>query len=316
MGKAFQAYWTPSSSIGGLLGAILELIDEDTGVPIDNNTVEGVALLASTTSAAIINDSPDPDIKIRAGESAGGLRMDPKLKEVKKQTSKKDPVPPKTLGTFKNEAVASGKAATIPVTCPTQEQIFLKNGKVNYELQLSPNIKLKDVTTKTVWPHNLKDMDSGNGRYNRLVKIPELVCNLKSLAVNIIEPLLAEYPGFMNPVEGKSYRGINSAFRASSTRGGKSQHMVGEAIDVQWLKGAGNGSNYSTEKYMEIANWILKNLPVDQLIYEHTNTYGNVWLHISHSRGGVQRTDNAWTMYNSGGGEVYVLGFFNRYPSK
>jgi hypothetical protein len=28
MGRAFQAYWTPSSSIGGLLGAVLELIQE------------------------------------------------------------------------------------------------------------------------------------------------------------------------------------------------------------------------------------------------------------------------------------------------
>lgn len=28
MGRAFQAYWTPSSSVGGLLGAILELIQE------------------------------------------------------------------------------------------------------------------------------------------------------------------------------------------------------------------------------------------------------------------------------------------------
>jgi hypothetical protein len=312
--KTWTGYTIPA---GGGVSTPANQIDEDTGVPVDNNTVQGVALLASTTSAAIINDSPDPGITIKEGETAEGLKMDPKLKEVKKQTAKKDPVQPKVLGTFKNEAVASGKAATIPVTCPTKEQIFLKNGKINYELQLSPNIKLKDVTTKSKWPHNLKDMSSGNHRYNRLVKIPELVCNLKSLAVNIIEPLLAEYPGFMNPVEGKSYRGLNSAFRASSTRGGRSQHMVGEAIDIQWLGGAdGKGKNYSTEKYMEIANWILKNLPVDQLIYEHTTAYGRVWLHISHSRGGVQRPDNAWTMYNSGGKEVYVLGFFNRYPSK
>jgi hypothetical protein len=149
------------------------------------------------------------------------------------------------------------------------------------------------------------------------VEIPEIICNLKSLAVNIVEPLLEAYPGFMVPAEGKSLKRINSAFRNYNSAKDVSQHPLGQAIDVQWFPGGSwKGPNYSTEKYMEIANWILKNLPVDQLIYEHTNTYGNVWLHISHSRGGVQRTDNAWTMYNSGGGEVYVLGFFNRYPSK
>lgn len=290
-------------------------IDEDTGVPIDNNTVAGVLPLAAVTSATIINDSTDPDVKIEAGGTYTGHTIDRKLTNVKKAVQKTETPAPKTSGTFKNEAVTSNKVANKEVTCPTKEQIYLKDGKINYELQLSPNIKLKDVTTKTLWPHNLKEMKSGNANYAKqkgIVKVEEIVCNLKSLAINIIEPLLAKYPGFMNPVEGKSYRGINSAFRATSSAGGKSQHMVGEAIDVQWLKGAGDASNYSTEKYMEIANWCIKNLPVDQVIYEHTNTYGRVWLHISHRRDGVTNRFNPLTMYN----DSYTSGFYNRYPSK
>ena len=315
--KTWTGYTIPGSSAGV---APAPQVDPDTGVPIDNNTVEGVASLASTTSAQIINDSPDPDIKVETGSTYTGHKIDRKLTEVKEVLEKNETPPPKTSGTFKNEAVASLKVANKVVSCPTKDQIYLKNGKINYELQLSPNIKLKDLTTKSLWPHNLKQMNSGNANYKKqkgIVTVEELVCNLKSLAVNIVEPLLAQYPGFMNPVEGKSYRGINSAFRATSTVGGKSQHMVAEAIDVQWLTGSdGKSSNYSTEKYMEIANWCLKNLPVDQVIYEHTSTYGRVWLHISHRRDGVTNRFNPLTMHKTSAGEVYTSGFYNRYPSK
>jgi uncharacterized protein YcbK (DUF882 family) len=306
--KTWTGYSIPGSSAGV---APASQVDPDTGVPNDNNTLEGISAVAATTSAQITNDSTDPDIEINIDGVYKGHSLDPKLTAVKKVLGLKETPPPKTSGTFNNEAVTSLKVANKVVSCPTKDQIYLKNGKINYELQLSPNIKLKDLTTKSLWPHNLKQMHSGNANYAKqkgIVKVEELVCNLKSLAVNIVEPLLAQYPGFMP---------INSAFRSTSTVGGKSQHMVGEAIDVQWLRGSdGKGSNYSTEKYMEIANWLLKNLPVDQVIYEHTNTYGRVWLHISHRRDGVTNRFNPLTMHETSAGEVYTPGFYNRYPSK
>jgi hypothetical protein len=164
---------------------------------------------------------------------------------------------------------------------------------------LTTNMKVRSLTLDTRWAHKLVDMNTLNANYKNqggFVKVEEIVCNLKSLSLNIIEPLLKEYPGFLP---------INSAFRATTSAGGKSQHMVGEAIDIQW-------PGISTEKYMEIANWVLKNLPVDQIIYEHTDAVTNtIWLHISHRKDGVQR-GQAQTMKDG----IYTAGFKNYYPTK
>jgi len=303
MGKAFQAYWTPQVGFGRQIEQIQEIADD--------NTLEGARELAKTTSAQILNDEP--------GGAAGpdgtffGYNLGGKMREIQRQLENEDPPTPIPAGSGKNEVLPYTPQPTIIVECPTASELYLRDGKINYELQLSRDIKLKHLTTKSGSFPSLKNMPTANTRYPGIIKIPEIVCNLKSLAVNIVQPLLEAYPGFMNPVDGKGFQKINSAFRNYSTAEGRSQHMLGEAIDVQWLTGADfKGSNYSTEKYMEIANWCLRNLPIDQLIYEHTQTYGRVWLHISHRRSGVQRTDNAWTMY----GGKYRTGFYNSYPSK
>lgn len=318
--KTWTGYTIPGAG-GGLVTPEVE-IDEELP-PLDNNTFQGILPVALLTSEHIINDSPEQDGKeVSETGELEGHKIDSKLKEIKKEIKKeieeikKETNPPSPIGKFVNQVKQYTNQPTTIVSCPTKEQIFLKGGKINYELQLSPNIKLKDVTTNVVFPHQLQVMYSGNDRYVKKAKggrveIEEIVCNLKSLAVNIIEPLLKEYPGFLK---------INSAFRATSTRGGTSQHMVGEAIDIQWKTAT------TTETYMERANWILQNIPVDQIIYEHTGTYGGVWLHISHRRSGVQRKNNPWTMkeqlqYNKKlkknvVAQVFTQGFYNHYPSK
>lgn len=308
MGAAFQAYWTPTVGFARQLEDIQKVKDD---------LLSRARELSETTSSEILNDSPD-DTPNEDG-TYSGFKLDKRLEEIKKKLKEGEPPTPVAAGSGKNEVLSYTPQPSIPVTCPTNEEIYLKNGKINYELQLSPNIKLKHLTILS-GNNVLADMSTINGRYNvkergslkGRIKIPEIVCNLKSLAVNIIEPLLVAYPGFMVPAEGKDFKPINSAFRNYSTSGGYSQHPLGEAIDIQWFGGGSwKGPNYSTEKYMEIANWCLQNLPVDQLIYEHTNTYGRVWLHISHYRQGAQRKDNAWTMY----GGNYQRGFYNKYPS-
>ena len=310
MGKAFQAYWTPVVGFARQLEEIQE---------VKETLLERATNLSQTTSSEILNDEPGDTPN--ADGTFDGYKLTKRLQEIKDQIKNTEPATPVRAGSGKNEVRPYTSQPSIPVVCPTNDQIFLRNGTINYELQLSPNIKLKHLTSLS-GGNTLKDITGSlNGRYNvkergalrGKIKIPEIVCNLKSLAVNIIEPLLVAYPGFMVPVEGKGFKPINSAFRNYSTAGGRSQHPLGEAIDVQWFAGGDwKGPNYSTEKYMEIANWCLQNLPVDQLIYEHTATYGRIWLHISHYRQGSQRKDNAWTMY----GGTYRTGFYNSYPSK
>jgi hypothetical protein len=309
MGKAFQAYWTPQVGFGRQLEEIQE---------VKETLLERATQLSETTSSEILNDEPGDTPN--ADGTFDGYELTKRLQEIKDQIKNTEPPTPVRAGSGKNEVLPYTNQPSIPVTCPTLQEIYLRDGKINYELQLSPNIKLKHLTSLS-GNNTLKDISTINGRYNvkergplrGKIKIPEIICNLKSLAVNIIEPLLVAYPGFMVPVDGKGFKSINSAFRNYSTAGGRSQHPLGEAIDIQWFPGGNwKGPNYSTEKYMEIANWCLQNLPVDQLIYEHTGTYGRVWLHISHYRQGAQRKDNAWTMY----GGKYRTGFYNSYPSK
>lgn len=305
MGKAFQSYWIPTIGVARQLEQIEDIAAE-------GDDLESVLELAETTSAQILNDEPNETPN--ADGTFSGIQLRERLKQIQDGLKKNEPQTPVGAGSGKNEVLPYTKQPTIPVNCPTNAELYLKNGEINYELQLSPNIKLKHLTSLA--GNKLQDMRTTNERFKERgyrIKIPEIVCNLKSLAVNIIEPLLVAYPGFMVPAEGKNYKRINSAFRNYSTAGGRSQHMLGEAIDVQWFAGGSwKGPNYSTEKYMEISNWCLQNLSVDQLIFEHTETYGRVWLHISHRRDGQQRNDNAWTMK----GGQYRTGFYNSYPSR
>jgi hypothetical protein len=301
--------WAPAIATTGVLLAPPEIPVDIllASIPDDNNTVEGVTPVVILTSPEILNDAPLADIIILPGIDYSGAFMDPQLEAVKVIVSQGQPLPTDdTNSTPENETGEKGDVNNIPIEC-IDSAVRDKYGVINYELPLTTNMKVRTLTLDTRWAHKLQDMNSGNANYKKQggeVKVEEIVCNLKSLSLNIIEPLLKEYPGFLP---------INSAFRASSSRGGTSQHMVGEAIDVQWfVKGVG----ISTEKYMEIANWMLKNLPVDQLIYEHTETYGNVWLHISHRKDGKQRGQAMTMKKNKDGEEVYTLGFKNYYPTK
>ena len=123
--------------------------------------------------------------------------------------------------------------------------------------KISPNFNLGTVSSKCVYPHRIS---AQNG-----LSMAEIVCNLKGLAVNILEPLRAKYPnGFR----------VNSGFRRGS---GKSQHLRGQACDIQW-------SGISNQEYLTRAKWVRDNLPFDQIILEHSARTRSCWLHISYNR--------------------------------
>jgi|GEM_PF-1159480 len=140
------------------------------------------------------------------------------------------------------------------------EGVSLSGGSINYELQLSSHFKLKHLTNATIFQHQIPL----GGQYGKTAE--EIICNLKALAENILEPLLKQYPGFR----------INSAFRSEQSAGGKSQHPMGQAADIQW-------PGQSTKQLYEKAKWIKDNLPYDQLIFEYGES---AWIHISFNRKG------------------------------
>ena len=122
--------------------------------------------------------------------------------------------------------------------------------------------KKMNMSRGCLYPNQLIDI-SGYTAQDRF-------CNLQALAQNVLEPLWSKYGEFR----------INSGIRnQNSVKNGVSQHVTGEAVDVQF-----NGWNYAM--YWEAAKWVKDNLPYDQFIFEHSSKTGLAWLHLSFRRSG------------------------------
>lgn len=143
--------------------------------------------------------------------------------------------------------------------------------QVDYNFQLSPHFKLRNYSIACVFRHKIQAQHG--------LTIPDIVCNLKALSENCIEPILAKYPGLR----------VNSGFRTNT--GGGSQHERGQAADIQW-------PSFSFNDYWEAIHWIKYNINYDQLLFEYGNS---VWIHCSFKRTGnrSKSASNAvMTMYN------------------
>jgi hypothetical protein len=130
----------------------------------------------------------------------------------------------------------------------------------NYDQQLSTNFKVRSFTVNAVFPYELTNYLSftTNARFTAMA----------ALATNVAEPLLAKF-GALN---------INSGLRnKTSASSGISQHIKGEAIDIQFP-----GWNY--QRYWENAQWVKDNIPYDQFIFEHSSSTGLAWYHLSYNR--------------------------------
>ncbi len=94
----------------------------------------------------------------------------------------------------------------------------------------------------------------------------EIVCNLKQIVVNCLDPIKAKYPDMK----------INSGFRAGTNR---SDHGLGAAADIKF-------TNTSKSSYKDIAEWIITNVPYRQVLLEYTfekgsNKLRSAWIHIA-----------------------------------
>jgi len=107
----------------------------------------------------------------------------------------------------------------------------------------------------------------------------EIVCNLKRLALNVLDPIKEKYPNMV----------ITSAFRrpfdipGSST---KSQHNKGQAADIVLM-------GYDRNDHYDAIQVIQQLVPHDQLILEYSGK-NTVWIHISYS--GQQNRKMIFTM--------------------
>jgi hypothetical protein len=151
----------------------------------------------------------------------------------------------------------------VNLNCPVVEDELkpFGDGDSRYRMQLSRYYQLADMSCRALYPHHIAAQHG--------LTQAEIICNLAFLTQNSLDAINAQYPGLR----------INCGFRKIEKN---SQHEYGEAVDIQWpsIKAG------SLAKYMDIANWIVANVPFDQLIMEHGNT---IWFHLSLKRTGTNR---------------------------
>lgn len=130
--------------------------------------------------------------------------------------------------------------------------------------QLSPNYTVQDLTVCVLERALLNDF-AGLTALQRL-------CNLKAVALNILEPMRAKFGTTMK---------INSGLRNQNSVAppGVSQHCAGEAVDLQF-------TGWTYDMYWENAPWVRDNIKYDQFIFEHSTKTRLAWYHLSYKTTG------------------------------
>lgn len=118
------------------------------------------------------------------------------------------------------------------------------------------------------------------------------LCNLKALCDNVLEPLAAKY--------GRNNIQVNSGYRNSGSA--KSQHEIGQAVDLRFLDLPSGRGDAAQRAYFERAKEIRAQFNYDQLLLE---VFGNAgpWIHMSYKAAGCRRdvkTFFSHTSYRSG----------------
>lgn len=180
------------------------------------------------------------------------------------QVSPPPPIPPANID--HNDDVPQPEPPSTPVSDCSMITL-----PIDYDFQLSPHFKLRELSVGATFPHAIR---AQNG-----LTEAQIVCNLKALAENILEPFRAAWGVFR----------INSGFR--TTQNGRSQHEKGQACDIQF-------PSKSYDEMFAIAQWVKDNLNYDQLLWEHGN---RPWIHVSFNQAGNRPKGSAnsvMTMYN------------------
>lgn len=130
-------------------------------------------------------------------------------------------------------------------------------------IRLSPNFILSNLTSGTALSRTAARAQRGKSR-------AQIICNLRALAINCLEPIATQY--------GRKSMIITSGFR--HPKGSNvSQHELGEAIDLQF-------SGISDDEYWERAKWVRDNVAYDQFILEYLGN--RPWFHLSYREGRVR----------------------------
>jgi len=159
----------------------------------------------------------------------------------------------KDFGTTQGSAAASpNNVAPLPQSC----NLISSMDKFTADLQLSTHFTLGALTKNgTRMPVNQQGLTA-----------QEIVCNLKGLAENCLEPIIGLYPSMIIT---SGFRRPGDVAKSSKT----SQHYLGQAADII-IPG------FSRQKHYDAIQAIQQLIPYDQLILEYSGKT-TVWIHVS-----------------------------------
>lgn len=142
---------------------------------------------------------------------------------------------------------------------------------------LSPNFTLAQLTTNTIVSNYPVRAQVG-------LSVKDIVCNLRALCVNVLEPLYA--------IHGTAVK-INSGFRHGT---GGSQHYKGEACDIAFTDTPTSPLSFARAKTIK------DGVTYDQYIYEQNNS---IWHHVSY-----KTTGNRRVVLTKPRGDEYLQGLY------
>ena len=166
---------------------------------------------------------------------------------------------PKTPGVGPSPLVASRTSAAVP-------------GDITFATVLTPNGTTLGTMIKNVsFPRTIQQLADHNSTVSSAQNV---VNNLAALALNAYEPIKAKYPNAF----------ITNSFRQGYVNRGtkvpdRGQHGSGQAMDLQFR-------GVPAHSYFDIAVWISKNIPYDQLLLEY-KVGQTVWIHVSFAAPGL-----------------------------
>ena len=152
-----------------------------------------------------------------------------------------------------------------PAGSPINSQCeTLLDSQITSSYRLSPNVTLGRLLS-------LGSSGYPSGK-NYGLTASEIVCNLKLLQINCLEPIIAEYPSVIVTSAWRSEK-VNKRIGGSNT----SDHLFGRAIDIQIPRA-------SRAEYLQIANKIAGVVKdYRQIILEYKGQ--STWIHISYKVG-------------------------------
>lgn len=249
------------------------------GVSISTNRFENAQELIKTVGS----DQADPT----ADEYEGYIALGNNTKGAAGISQDQDPPKQTTLPPPPTTPAKASNDKPPPATVPTPEDCTVWDG-VNYDVPVSNHFILRNFTVGystpslnqtrgCLFPNPLIDVVTSAGPCPKQVRF----CNIQTLARVVLEPIYQRF----------GYPRINSAIRNNDTvkPPNISQHMLGEAVDIQF-------PGWTYEMYWQNAAWVKDNINYDQFIFEHSDSTGLAWYHLSYRRSGSSRPDSTRVM--------------------